>query len=82
VAALDAGVRRFDSALGGLGGCPFAPGASGNITTEDTVHLFDRLGINSGIDLAALLEVRRQLAQWLPDEKLEGKLFAAGPADR
>ena len=82
VAALDAGVRRFDSALGGLGGCPFAPGASGNITTEDTVHLFDRLGINSGIDLAALLEVRRQLAQWLPDEKLEGKLFAAGPVDR
>tara|TARA_B100001057_G_scaffold176224_1_gene176914 strand:- start:1034 stop:1942 length:909 start_codon:yes stop_codon:yes gene_type:complete len=82
VAALDAGVRRFDSALGGLGGCPFAPGASGNITTEDTVHLFDRLGINSGIDLAALLEVRRQLARWLPDEKLEGKLFAAGPADR
>ena len=81
VAALDAGVRRFDSALGGLGGCPFAPGASGNITTEDTVHLFDRLGINSGIDLAALLEVRRQLAQWLPDEKLEGKLFAAGPAN-
>ena len=82
VAALDAGVRRFDSALGGLGGCPFAPGASGNITTEDTVHLFDRLGINSGIDLSALLEVRRQLAQWLPDEKLEGKLFAAGPVDR
>jgi len=82
VAALDAGVRRFDSALGGLGGCPFAPGASGNITTEDTVYLFDKLGINSGIDLTALLEVRRQLTQWLPGEKLEGKLFAAGPANR
>ena len=82
MAALDAGVRRFDSALGGLGGCPFAPGASGNIATEDTVHLFDRLGIDSGIDLGALMEVRNQLAEWLPGEKLEGRLLGAGPADR
>ena len=80
MAALDAGVRRFDSALGGLGGCPFAPGASGNIVTEDTVHLFNKLGIESGIDLDALLEVRRQLAKWLPKEKLEGRLLEAGPA--
>lgn len=82
MAALDAGVRRFDTALGGLGGCPFAPGASGNIATEDTVHLFDRLGIDSGVDLGALLEVRHQLAEWLPGEKLEGRLLGAGPADR
>lgn len=82
MAALDAGVRRFDSALGGLGGCPFAPGASGNIATEDTVHLFDRLGIDSGVDLGALLKVRHQLAEWLPEEKLEGRLLGAGPADR
>ena len=82
MAALDAGVRRFDSALGGLGGCPFAPGASGNIATEDTVHLFDRLGIDSGVDLGALLKVRHQLAEWLPREKLEGRLLGAGPADR
>ena len=82
MAALDAGVRRFDSALGGLGGCPFAPGASGNIATEDTVHLFDRLGIDSGIDLGALLKVRHQLAEWLPGEKLEGRLLGAGPANR
>ena len=82
MAALDAGVRRFDSALGGLGGCPFAPGASGNIATEDTVHLFDRLGIDSGVDLGALLKVRHQLAEWLPGEKLEGRLLGAGPADR
>ena len=82
MAALDAGVRRFDAALGGLGGCPFAPGASGNIATEDTVHLFDRLGIDSGIDLGALLEVRHQLAEWLPGEKLDGRLLGAGPADR
>ena len=82
MAALDAGVRRFDSALGGLGGCPFAPGATGNIATEDTVHLFDRLGIDSGVDLGALLKVRHQLAEWLPGEKLEGRLLGAGPADR
>ena len=82
MAALDAGVRRFDSALGGLGGCPFAPGASGNIATEDTVHLFDRLGIDSGVDLGALLKVRHQLAEWLPEEKLEGRLLGAGPAYR
>ena len=82
MAALDAGVRRFDSALGGLGGCPFAPGASGNIATEDTVHLFDRLGIDSGINLCALLEVRHQLAEWLPREELEGRLLGAGPAAR
>ena len=82
MAALDAGVRRFDSALGGLGGCPFAPGASGNIATEDTVHLFDRLGIDSGVDLGALLKVRHQLAEWLPEEKLEGRLLGAGPAAR
>ena len=82
MAALGAGARRFDSALGGLGGCPFAPGASGNIATEDTVHLFDRLGIDSGIDLDTLLEVRKQLAEWLPGEKLEGRLLGAGPANR
>ena len=82
MAALDAGVRRFDSALGGLGGCPFAPGASGNIATEDTVHLFDRLGIVSGVDLGALLKVRHQLAEWLPEEKLEGRLLGAGPANK
>jgi len=82
MAAFNAGVRRFDAALGGLGGCPFAPGASGNIATEDTVHLFDRLGVATGIDLAALLTVRGQLVDWLPAERLEGRLFKAGPARR
>lgn len=81
MAAFDTGIRRFDTALGGLGGCPFAPGASGNIATEDAVHLFEKIGIDSGINLSALLNVRRQLAKWLPTEKLEGKLFAAGPAN-
>ena len=68
MAALGAGVRRFASALGRLGGCPFAPGASGNIATEDTLHLFDRLGVDTGINLGALLEIRRHLVEWLPRE--------------
>ena len=72
----------FNSALGGLGGYPFAPDASGNIATEDTLHLFDRLGVDTGINLRDLLEVRRQLDEWLPEEKLEGRLLGAGPANR
>ena len=54
--AMEAGIRVFDGAAAGLGGCPFAPGASGNIATEDMVNLFDRMGVASGINLAALLE--------------------------
>lgn len=78
VAAFDQGVRRFDAALGGLGGCPFAPGASGNIATEDTVHLLECLGADTGIDLGALLALRGRLPHWLPGEPLGGKLFEAG----
>ena len=80
VAAYDAGVRRFDAALGGLGGCPFAPGASGNIATEDTVYLLECLGANTGVDLDALLNVRQQLQHWLPCESLNGRLSRAGLA--
>ena len=72
----------FNSALGRLGGYPFAPDASGNIATEDTLHLFDRLGVDTGINLGALLEVPRHLAEWLPGQKLEGHLLGAGPANR
>lgn len=61
VAAWQAGIRMFDAALGGIGGCPFAPNATGNIATEDLVHLFERSGITTGIDLPALLET----SQWL-----------------
>ncbi|MBM0224423.1 hydroxymethylglutaryl-CoA lyase [Micromonospora sp. ATA51] len=60
--AIRLGVRRFDASLGGLGGCPFAPGASGNVGTDDLVHLFHREGINSGIDEARLHELREELA--------------------
>lgn len=80
VAALEAGVRRFDASLGGLGGCPFAPGASGNIATEDCVYLLESLGMKTGIDLDRLLEVRRKLEEWLPQERLEGRLLRAGLA--
>lgn len=79
-AALEAGVRRFDASLAGLGGCPFAPGASGNIATEDCVYLLESLGMKTGIDLNRLLEVRRKLEDWLPHERLEGRLLRAGLA--
>jgi hydroxymethylglutaryl-CoA lyase len=80
VAALEAGVREFDASLGGLGGCPFAKGASGNIATEDCVYLLESLGISTGIDIPAMLEVRKKLNSWMPDEPLEGKLLKAGVA--
>jgi hydroxymethylglutaryl-CoA lyase len=77
-AALEAGVRAFDSAIGGLGGCPFAPGASGNINTEDTVYLVESLGFSTGIDIAALLELRRVIEAWLPGERFTGGVARAG----
>lgn len=77
-AAIDAGIRHFDASLGGLGGCPFAPGASGNIDTEDCVFLLESMGFDTGVDLHALLLVREQLAQWLPGERLSGSVHAAG----
>lgn len=55
LAAMESGIRSFDAAAGGLGGCPFAPGATGNVATEDLVYLFDRLGVHTGIDLGTLL---------------------------
>lgn len=61
VAVIEAGVRRFDAALGGLGGCPFAPGATGNIAAEDCTCLLESLGMNTGIDIPALLELHGQL---------------------
>jgi hydroxymethylglutaryl-CoA lyase len=62
LAAVQAGVIRFDGSLGGLGGCPYAPGASGNISSEDAIHMLDAMGYDTGIDLAKLLELARQLA--------------------
>ncbi|MBX2885512.1 MAG: hydroxymethylglutaryl-CoA lyase [Granulosicoccus sp.] len=80
VAAIEAGVRRLDASLGGLGGCPFAVGASGNIATEDCVYLLENLGLSTGIDIEGMLEVRAMMGRWLPNEPLEGKLLKAKPA--
>jgi hydroxymethylglutaryl-CoA lyase len=78
VAGLEAGIRTFDSSLGGLGGCPFAPGASGNIVTEDLVFMLEAMGLRTGIDLRRLLEVRRVLSEALPGEALYGFTPEAG----
>lgn len=80
VAALDVGVRTFDSSLAGLGGCPFAPGASGNIVTEDLIWMLEEMGFDTGIDLAALLKCREILAQGLPDDPLYGHVPEVGLA--
>jgi isopropylmalate/homocitrate/citramalate synthase len=77
-AALEEGVRGFDAALGGLGGCPFAPGSVGNVSTEDLVYLLETEGFSTGIALEALLEARKVLQAGLPSETLQGRVAAAG----
>jgi isopropylmalate/homocitrate/citramalate synthase len=77
-AALEEGVRGFDAALGGLGGCPFAPGSVGNVSTEDLVYLLESEGFTTGVDLANLVASRQHLKANLPDEKLHGRVAAAG----
>jgi hydroxymethylglutaryl-CoA lyase len=78
VAALDCGVRIFDASLAGLGGCPFAPGATGNIVTEDLVFLLDSMGMRTGVDLERLVAVRETLVRNLPGEELHGAVARAG----
>ena len=78
LAALDIGVRTFDASLAGLGGCPFAPGASGNIVTEDLVYMLEAMGFRTGVDLDKLLAVRTILSEGIPDEPLYGYVAAAG----
>jgi hydroxymethylglutaryl-CoA lyase len=78
LAGLEEGVRSFDAALAGLGGCPFAPGASGNIVTEDLVFMLESMGFETGIDLEGLLAARAVLARGLPDEPRHGGLARAG----
>ncbi|SIT25490.1 hydroxymethylglutaryl-CoA lyase [Achromobacter sp. MFA1 R4] len=78
LAGLDEGIRAFDACLGGLGGCPFAPGASGNIVTEDLVFMLESMGYRTGIDLSRLLAARPLLAGALPQETLRGGVAAAG----
>ena len=78
LAALDAGLDTVDSSLGGLGGCPFAPGASGNIVTEDLVFMLESMGLRTGIDIKQLIAVRSILKQELPGEPLYGFVPDAG----
>src|SRR5687767_15366248 len=78
LAAYEEGVRHFDSSMGGLGGCPFAPGASGNVITEDLVFMFESMGVAAGMDLQKLFEARRILSQAIPEEPIYGHTPVAG----
>jgi len=77
-AALEAGVNRFDASLAGIGGCPHAPGASGNAATEDVAYMLASMGVDTGIDLERLLALRAKVAGWLEGETLHGALHLAG----
>jgi hydroxymethylglutaryl-CoA lyase len=78
MAALQAGETRFDACLAGIGGCPHAPGASGNVATEDLTYLMASMGIATGIDFGQLTALRAQVAQWLAGECLHGSIAQAG----
>jgi hydroxymethylglutaryl-CoA lyase len=77
-AALETGVDRFDASLAGIGGCPHAPGASGNVATEDLAFMLAGMGIATGIDIERLLALRGDVAGWLAGETLHGTLWRAG----
>lgn len=77
-AAWSVGVRVFDGCVGGIGGCPQAPGASGNVSTEDLAYLFASMGVPTGLDFDALIELRGRIGQWLAGEPLHGAIWRAG----
>jgi hydroxymethylglutaryl-CoA lyase len=77
-AALELGITRFDASIAGIGGCPHAPGASGNAATEDVVYLLQSMGIATGQDFDALMALRGKVAQWLQGESLHGHIWRAG----
>ena len=77
-AALELGVSRFDACLGGIGGCPHAPGASGNVATEDLAYMLASMGIETGQDFDRLIALRGKLTGWLEGETLHGSLWRAG----
>lgn len=81
VAAMQAGAAQFDGSVGGLGGCPYAPGASGNVATEDMVSMLERMGIETGVDLDALLGVA-EFVQGVVGRRLDGKVLRATIASR
>ncbi|HVE88590.1 MAG TPA: hydroxymethylglutaryl-CoA lyase [Burkholderiaceae bacterium] len=77
-AAWTVGITRFDACLAGIGGCPHAPGASGNVSTEDAVYMFASMGVLTGQDFERLLALRAKVAHWLEGETLHGSLWRAG----
>ena len=77
-ATLSLGIQRFDASLAGIGGCPHAPGASGNAATEDLAFMLEASGVKTGIDLPKLLALRQQVAGWLKGEQTHGTLWRAG----
>jgi hydroxymethylglutaryl-CoA lyase len=77
LAAAQSGITRFDGSLGGLGGCPYAPGASGNICSEDAIHMLDAMGYETGINLDALLAIAKQLPQ-IVGHSVPGQVVKAG----
>jgi hydroxymethylglutaryl-CoA lyase len=81
LAAMDCGVTHFDSSIGGLGGCPFAPGASGNVCSEDLIHCLHAMGVQTGIELDRLIEVSRRV-QAIVGRALPGQLVKAGLSSR
>lgn len=78
MAALGAGVTRFDACLAGIGGCPYSPGASGNVASEDLAYLFASMGLPTGLDIGRLLALRAKVAHWLQGETLRGTLWRVG----
>ncbi len=78
LAAFEEGVTTFDASQAGLGGCPYAPGASGNVVTEDLVFMFEAMGVRTGVDMALLMQAREVLARGLPEEPLYGMTPEAG----
>ena len=75
---LDLGIREFESSIGGLGGCPFAPGATGNVCTEDLVYLLEESGFDTGVDLDALIAVAQRV-EAIVGRTLPGQVMKAGP---
>lgn len=78
IAALRTGITRFDASIGGLGGCPYAPGATGNVNIEDVVFLLESEGFSTGIEIDRLLGLRRKVESWLPGERFSGAIARAG----
>ena len=77
IAAMEAGMTRFDTSFGGLGGCPFVPGAAGNVSSEDVIHMCDEMGIETGIDVVKVMEMSRRLRE-LVEHELESYVLKAG----